>query len=292
MHPTKTLLLPLCLTLATPGGAALADDSPHLDAPESAHWHAGSQSWYVSSLGGGMSVERDGIGWITRFSADGQLLEARWINGLDAPTGLTSHGNTLYAVDRAGVLEIDVGTHRVLRTIALPDAVTPNDIAAAADGTLYVSDMAGNRIYRIAPGEDAEAWLQDENLEGPNGLWVDGDMLLVATWGPAKAPGSIETTRPGRLLEVNLTNRQLRVLFDGHSIGHLDGLVRRGEWLYVTDWMVGAVLRISSSGAVQTVLTGLPGLADLGIDTENGALGIPAMRDNRLVLLSLAEGSP
>lgn len=292
MCQTRTLFLSACLALASLGGAALAEDPPILDAPESAHWHAHSQSWYVSSLGGGMSVERDGIGWISRYSETGQLLEARWVEGLDAPTGLTSHGGLLYAVDRAGVLEIDIAARRVLRTIALPDAVTPNDIAVAADGTLFVSDMAGNRIYRVVPRGEAEAWLQDPNLEGPNGLLVDGDRLLVATWGPAKAPGSIETTRPGRLLAVNLVDRSVQVLFEGHAIGHLDGLVRRGEWLYVTDWLAGTLLRISSKGTVHTVLTGLPGLADLGIDPESGTLGVPAMQDNRLVLLAPGEDTP
>lgn len=280
----------LVLTLA--GGSALADSQAPLDAPESAHWHADTQSWYVSSLGGGMSVERDGIGWISRFSAAGQLLEARWIEGLDAPTGLASFGGLLYAVDRDGVVEIDMAKRRVLRTIALPGAITPNDIAAAADGTLFVSDMAGNRIYRIPAGGEAEAWLQDTDLEGPNGLWVDGNALLVATWGPAKAPGSIETTRPGRLLSVGLENGDLQVLFDGHSIGHLDGVVKQGEWLYVTDWMAGRVLRISSTGTVHTVLTGLPGLADLGIDPGSGLLGVPAMQDNRLLVLTPGEHIP
>ena len=104
MSMAKAFHVAVCLLLTVIGSRALADSQVPLDAPESAHWHAPSQSWYVSSLGGGMSVERDGIGWISRYSAAGQLLEALWVEGLDAPTGLTSHGGMLYAVDRAGVL--------------------------------------------------------------------------------------------------------------------------------------------------------------------------------------------
>ncbi|MFZ9060631.1 MAG: SMP-30/gluconolactonase/LRE family protein [Steroidobacteraceae bacterium] len=292
MHLNRASLMSTCLALATLGGAALADDLPPLDAPESAHWHAPSQSWYVSSLGGGMSVARDGIGWISRYSAAGQLLEARWVEGLDAPTGMTSHGGMLYAVDRAGVLEIDIEARRVLRTIVLPDAVTPNDIAVADDGTLFVSDMAGNRIYRILPGATATLWVSDAALEGPNGLWMDGERLLVATWGPAKEQGSIETTRPGRLLAVNLDHGSIQVLFNGQSIGHLDGLVGLDDALYVTDWMTGTLLRVAPTGAVSTVMTGLPGLADLGVDPTGRVIGLPAMQDNRLVLLNLGETSP
>ena len=292
MSMAKAFHVAVCLLLTVIGSRALADSQVPLDAPESAHWHAPSQSWYVSSLGGGMSVERDGIGWISRYSAAGQLLEARWIEGLDAPTGLTSHGGKLFAVDRGGVVEIDIAARRILRTIALPDAITPNDIAVDDDGTLFVSDMAGHRLYRILPGAEATLWVADASLEGPNGLWVDGDRLLVATWGPAKAVGSIETIRPGRLLAVSLDHRSIQVLFDGQSIGHLDGLVIVGDFLYVTDWIAGTLLRVAPSGTVATLMTGLPGLADLGIDAAGGVLGLPAMQDNRLVLLNLGETSP
>ena len=134
-------------------------------------------------VGGGLSLERDGYGWITRYDADGKLLAARWVDGLHAPTGMAAVGNLLYVVDRDGVHEIDISTSRILRTLALPGARFPNDIAAAPSGELFVSDFEGNRIYRLDSARDSEIWFEGPALQNPNGLIVDGDALVVATWG-------------------------------------------------------------------------------------------------------------
>ena len=47
-----------------------------------------------------------------------------------------------------------------------PEGVLARDVAAAADGTLYVSDLAGGRIFRIAPGGDVSLWSDSELLRG------------------------------------------------------------------------------------------------------------------------------
>ncbi|MGI9246040.1 MAG: SMP-30/gluconolactonase/LRE family protein [Steroidobacteraceae bacterium] len=283
----QTILSSACFALLAVLNTARASDVQALDAPESAHWDAATRSWYVGSLGGGMSVARDGVGWIARYSQDGALLDARWVEGLDAPTGITGHGGRLYAVDRAAVVEIEIASRRILRTIALPGAVTPNDIAVAEDGTLYVSDMGTNLIYRIAPDGAAEAWVQDESLEAPDGLWVDGGRLLVASWGPTKEPGTLETVRPGRVLAVDLATRKITPMFGDGRLGNLDGILRVGDWVYVTDWKAGTLIRVSPAGVAETLLSGLPGLADLGLDPASGTLALPAMLDNRLLLLRM-----
>jgi hypothetical protein len=57
-----------------------------------------------------------------------------------------------------------------VRRINLPGAKFVNDVAAASNGDIYVSDTYTNRIYRTGENKEAEVWLEDERLEFPNGL--------------------------------------------------------------------------------------------------------------------------
>ncbi len=287
MHPRPTRGLAAVFACGALTCTALADAPPVLDAPESAYWHAGTASWYVSNLGGGLSLERDGYGWIARFDASGQLDDARWVQGLDAPTGMASVGDRLYVADRAGLVEIDIPAARVLRTIELPGVAFPNDVAAAPDGTVYVSDMGGNRIYRMQPGGAAEAWLESETLENPNGLAVEGGTLVVATWGPMIEPGGFATRHPGTVLRVDRETGTIRPLREGAQIANLDGIVRVGEHWFATDWSGGRLLRIDPDGRHEVVMSGFLQPADLGYSAETHTLGLPLMGDDRLVLLHL-----
>ena len=286
MHSRRLVRLTAALCILA-SSFARAEAPPVLDAPESAYWHEGSRSWYVSSLGGGLSVARDGVGWIARFDAEGRAVEARWIDGLDAPTGIASVGERLYVADRGGLLEIDIPGARVLRTIELPGVAFANDVAAAADGTVYVSDMAGNRIYRVRPGQPAEVWLEGEALQNPNGLWVDGDRLLIGTWGPMIEPGSFAVRHPGTVLSVDREGGEIVPFGAGEPVASIDGLLRVGDYLFATDWPGGRLLRFDAKGRPQVVLSGFSQLADLGYSASTHTLAIPVMSESRLVLVHL-----
>lgn len=67
------------------------DITKTLDAPESAYFDEGSQAWYVSSLGGGsVTLEEDNYGWISKLDKNGKIIKSRWVEGLNAPTGMAS----------------------------------------------------------------------------------------------------------------------------------------------------------------------------------------------------------
>ncbi len=70
------LKLFLTLLLLAFLGACTAEPDPVLDAPENAYWHADSETWFVSSLGGGLSLKTDGYGWVSRFDALGKVIAA------------------------------------------------------------------------------------------------------------------------------------------------------------------------------------------------------------------------
>jgi hypothetical protein len=258
-----------------------------LDAPESAFWHAKSRTWFVSNLGGGFSLARDGVGWLTRYDEDGGLLNARWLEGMDAPTGIASVGDLLYVADRGGVHEIDVQAATILRTIAIPNSIFLNDMAAAPNGDLFVSDFGADRIYRLNGKREPEVWLEGGELENPNGLIVDGKHLIIATWGPIKNPSTLAVKYPGTLLKADIATGKLSSVGKGNPIASMDGVVAVGGEYFATDWLGGRLLRVSTEGEAQEVLAGVYQLADLGYNPDRKMIAIPVTGDNRLIFLHL-----
>ncbi len=58
-----------------------------------------------------------------------------------------------------------------------------NDVVVASDGTLYITDMIGNSIYRIGAADSLELWLPSGKLTSPNGITAssNGRLLFVAS---------------------------------------------------------------------------------------------------------------
>ena len=267
--------------------SAIADDTtPVLDAPENAYWHSPSQTWFVSSLGGGLSLEEDSYGWVSRFDAAGNVLAKRWVVGMHAPTGMASHGDYLYVADRGCVHQINIADAKIERTISLPDSEFVNDVAATQNGRIFVSDTATNRIYEVE-GDRAVVWLESEALQNPNGLWIDNDALVVASWGPMTDVATFATKHPGTIMRIELDSKKIVPVGEGKPIANFDGVVTVAGKYFATDWTGGRLLSISTNGEVSVVLSGFNQLADLGFDPDNMRLGLPVMKDNRFIILSL-----
>ncbi|PKA97821.1 sugar phosphate isomerase/epimerase [Flavobacteriaceae bacterium MAR_2009_75] len=259
-----------------------------LDTPENAYWDAGSKSWFISNLGGEkVTLENDGYGWITRLDENENVLKNRWVEGLDAPTGMSSHDGHLYVADRGVLVKIRIKDGKIVKKIPLPGSRFANDVATTPEGNIYVSDTYENSIYRIDNKGIVEIFLQNEELECPNGLWVDGDDLIVATWGPMTNEATFETSRKGTLKTVNLKTKEILAIGKGLPIANFDGVVKYKGYYYATDWVGGRLLRISNTGIVSEVLTGFVQMADLGIDPERGILLIPEMSKNRFIKVDL-----
>jgi len=257
-----------------------------LDAPENAYWHADSQSWFVSNLGGGLSLEEDGYGWVTRFDKFGRVISPRWVENLDAPTGMAARNGRLFVADRGRVHEVDIESGKIVRVINLTGSEFVNDVAISSAGRVFVSDTAKNRIYEVL-GSQSVVWLESEKLQSPNGLWVQGNSLIVASWGPMTDIATFATKHAGTLLRVDIASKSITTIGDGKPIANFDGVVAVGSTYYATDWTGGRLLRITEEGNVSVVMSGFSQLADLGFDPERNQLGLPIMKDNRFILLSL-----
>ena len=85
---------------------------------------------------------------------------------------------------------IDNATGEVAARHKAPGATFLNDVTAAEDGRVFVSDMMQNQIWKV-DGDQFEMWLQDEALENPRVC----SPSRVVWWSP---PGASRkgTSRP------------------------------------------------------------------------------------------------
>ena len=255
-----------------------------LDAPECARLSNDRSFFYVSNVAGS-PLEKDGNGFISKVSIDGSMLDRNWVTGLNAPKGIALVGDRLFVADIDELVEIDTTEGKIVAKHQAPGAKLLNDVAARADGIVFVSDTFTNTIWRLVDGE-FEAWLKDDALNGPNGLFLKGSRLIVASFGTLTESG--ETDKLGHLVLVSLRDKSVKKLGNAKPTGHLDGVEPLdGNSYLVTDWKNGGLYHIATSGITEKILPLEPGSGDLAIISEKSLAVIPMMNNNKLVAYEL-----
>lgn len=239
--------------------------------------------FYVSNIAG-EPLGADGVGYISRVSADGEMLEAEWVTGFDAPKGLEISGDTLFVADLTRLAAIDLTTGEVSGSWDIADAQFTNDIAVDETGRVYVSDMFANRIYVLADGV-ISVQLEDPALMHPNGLEIDGGSLIVTAWGN-DIQNDFTTLEDGHVLSVDLASGAVSAVGPDTPIGNLDGLEKEGEgaWL-ASDWIAGALYRIMADGNHEMVADFGMGSANFAYLAADKIAVVPLMLEGKIVAI-------
>lgn len=185
---------------------------------------------YISNVAGEGDA-KDGEGWISRVSMDGTVLEEKWIEGLNAPKGLGIRDGKLFVSDYDAYHVIDIARGEIENTYPVEGAGFLNDIAIWQNG-VYLSDSGSARIFQIDVNGYKE-WLADERLGGVNGLWPDGDRLLIATM----SSGSLLETRGARDLTEIAT-----------GMDNADGIAVLDDGSYLVSSWPGQIWHVSNTG--------------------------------------------
>ncbi|HET9573432.1 MAG TPA: hypothetical protein VFP29_06885 [Methyloceanibacter sp.] len=275
--------LVICCTEAE-AAPKLLWETKGLAQPESVVVDPATGAIYVSNIVGAV-MQKDGNGFIAKLNGDGKVVTRQWVKGLDSPTGLALHDRTLYVADVDQLVEINAASGEIVKRYPAKGATFLNDVAIDPDGTVYVSDTPSNTIWRLKDGS-FEPWIADDKLNGPNGLLVQGDMLVVASLG--KIPGVGQKQELAGLSLISLKDQSVTKLGDGRPIGNLDGLelLQPGVYL-VTDWAAGALYRVDAKGKAQQLIDLNQGSADLTYLPDKKIVLIPMMLDNTLVAYRL-----
>ena len=246
--------------------------------PESVRYDSADDVYYVSNVNGD-EFAKDDNGFITRMKSDGTIDSLRFIAGgrggvtLNAPHGSVIIGDTLWVADIDAMRAFNKRTGAPVATVDLKrlGAVFLNDVAAAPDGSIYVTDTGpdgvststkGNRIFRVGPGHKPSVAVHSDTLRSPNGLTWDqrNQRFIIVQWGG----GAIVAWRPG--------TKEVRTI--GFGDRQSDGVELLADGRLVFDSWASKALIVHHGDEI-TIVHGFDSPADFAVDTRRHRLAIP-----------------
>lgn len=254
-----------------------------LEQPESALFDATNNRIIVSNIVGNPG-DADGSGYLSVLSTDGKTVTQHWTGGMDAPKGMAISGGKLYVADITKVRVVDLASGKLVASITVPNAVFLNDMTSDQSGKVYVTDMLADAIYRI-DGDQPALFVKDALLASPNGVFADGNRLIVASWGKGIKP-DFSTAEPGGLLSVDLASKVVSPLPGAQKFADLDGVIAIRDTIYATAYMTGTLYRYEAGGAPEAVAHFKPGSADIGTDGKS-TIFVPLMNEGEVAALTL-----
>ncbi|MBW3534243.1 MAG: hypothetical protein KY453_03335 [Gemmatimonadetes bacterium] len=280
---------------AAEGTASAMEVEGGFSTPESVLHDEAADVYLVSNIRGG-PLDKDGDGYVSRVSPDGEILEPRWIDGsadgvtLHAPKGMALLGDTLYVADIDCVRMFARTSGQSAGEVCIPGATFLNDIATDANDVLYVTDtgmQAGeggfepsgsDAIHRFSPDGRSAALAQGESLGNPNGIAFGDRGGFVVTFGS------------GEIYQIGADGSKTEVLPAAEG-RQLDGIVFMpdGGFLF-SSWGDRSVTLVAPDGSVRRILEDVEAPADIGYDATRGRVLVPLFNDDRVLIQDVAEG--
>ncbi len=243
-----------------------------LKVPESVFIDHKNNVLYVSNIDG-QPWAKDGKGSIGKLSMDGKIIAVDWVTGLQAPKGMGMHKNNLYVADLNEVVVIDITKGAIVDRIVVDGAVTLNDISVKENGTVYVSDSRGRKVYSIE-NKKATVLLDTTQLKGPNGV--------------LKHKGSLYVLDAGSMYRME-KNGSLTKLAEGMEAS-TDGVEHVTGGDYIVSTWIGVVYYVNADGTKQVLLDGREqkiNSADIGYDAAKRIVYVPTFWRNTVVAYKL-----
>ncbi len=282
---TKVITALALLTFLSAISSAYATDVlwslKGFDQPESAIFDTARGQVIVSNINGGFD-ELNGAGYLSLLTADGEIINRKWVVGMNAPKGMAIVGNNLFVSDLTRVHKIDISAGVIIETYDAEGAIFLNDLTAAIDEKIYVSDLMGNAIY-VLEEEKLNLWLKSDQLAHPNGVYANDGMLYVGTWGTGMHE-DFSTDVPGSLIKIDLKSKSISSLKGGDKIGNLDGVTRIADHWIFNDWVSGKMYSLNNMSELKEIGSYRAGLAD--IDAMGDKILMPYMLDGTIETIS------
>lgn len=240
-----------------------------MDIPESVFYNPDEKMLYVSNIVG-ESNSKDGKGFISKVSVDGQVVNREWVSGLNAPKGMAMMNGTLYVTDVDELVAIDANG-KISKRYPVEGAKFLND-PVAADSKILFTDMQDNKIYALE-NDKVTVW-KESGLNSPNGLAYHNGNVLVAS----------------NTLDIVSQEGENEELATGIDAGDGIGIVDDNSYL-VSNWH-GEVYYVEKGKDKVKLLDTKDqkmNTADITYIPEQNMLLVPTFSDNRVVAYKLIK---
>jgi hypothetical protein len=148
---------------------------------------------------------QQGNGFLTLLDRQGEAIDWRVLEGLDAPLGMAMLGNRLYIVDNNRLKIFGWPEYELLETIDLNTSVA-NDVAVSGNAVAYVTDTAKHQVIRLLPDGTRSVLTGQAQFKGANGIEFDGGYLYIGgerLWRVDLENESVETVGPHWLTDID-----------------------------------------------------------------------------------------
>lgn len=243
-----------------------------LRTPESALHDPARNVIYVTNINQNTPSKKDGDGFISTLSTDGEIENLYWVTGLNDPKGMALHNNVLYVADLDEIVAISTQSGAVLGRYEAEKARFLNDVAVDGSGNVYVTDSDQKRIYQMRNGR-VTTWMKNTDRDRPNGIYLDGNRMVVGF------NGEVRFLDPETQKWTNWTK----------GIKSADGIAKVEDGFLVSSWH-GEVYFVNEEGKNWRILntTGKSiNAADISFSENLGLLFVPTFNDNRVVAYRL-----
>lgn len=226
--------------------------------------------------------------FLSRVDTRGNIMDLKWITGLNQPTGMFIHKDRLYVVERENLVRISIDAGRIEERFPIVGASFANDVAIDPNGIAYISDNgqeAQTAIRRLKDGQ-IKPWMTAEQILRPNGLLVDGEYLVAYD------------NRRQALVRIHRVSQEVQVIASivsgARAIG--DGIVKLETDTYLVtawggeSWIVnrnGSVVPLLDTNTLTPVQGSRVNHADVGHVPQQRMWVIPTFLDHRLMAYEL-----
>lgn len=234
-------------------------------------------------------LNTEGLGYIAQFDGE-KITEFIAPDGnLSAPKGMAIKGDYLYVADVAKVVIYNLKEQGSAPTIVDMPAgnLFVNDIAISGDDA-YISVTNSGKIFKLNIATPAEITAEDltpyADVVGANGLVIDGESIYVASY-----PADGVTTEDNVIYKIeNINTPEVAKLIERE--GQYDGLAKRGNRLYFTNWIdgeFGYVELDTKEVVIEKFGEGVAFAGPADISLLDGVIYLPDLPNSRIVKIGL-----
>jgi len=242
---------------------------PIFDTPESVLVDRQNNCLYVSNIGGKEPWLKDGNGFISKLSMDGNVIERVWAKGLNGPKGMTLIKDKLFVADIDQIAVIDIKTGNIIKTHVCKDCMALNDVTDGKGKKILVTDSRGRSLYEV-DGKKYIKLIDSTKVTRPNGILTSNKETYI-----------LDKDAVNRITDGTLE------MIVGGMPGGTDGIEPLSKNEFIVSCWLGTVYYVNIEQKSKVLLLDTTSkkinAADIGLNKSTKTVYVPTFFDNRVV---------